>query len=51
MFRRRIGIVVVEDVLRERAKKKLFSHKKFFLDHIGGGEKTICIFKRVVTQK
>ena len=33
MFRRRIGgvIVVVEDGLREHAKKKLFSHKKMFL--------------------
>jgi hypothetical protein len=31
MFRRRIGgffVVVVEDGLGERAKKKLFSHKK-----------------------
>ena len=29
MFRRRIGgVVVVEDSLGERAKKKLFSHKK-----------------------
>jgi hypothetical protein len=28
MFRRRIVVVVVEDGLGERAKKKLFSHKK-----------------------
>jgi hypothetical protein len=32
MFIRRIGcVVVVEDGLGEHAKKKLFSHKKFFL--------------------
>jgi hypothetical protein len=33
MFRRRIGVVVVviEDGLGELAKKKLFSHKNFFL--------------------
>jgi hypothetical protein len=28
LFRRRIGGVVVEDGLGERAHKKLFSHKK-----------------------
>jgi hypothetical protein len=28
LFRRRIGGVVVEDNLREHAKKKLFSHKE-----------------------
>jgi hypothetical protein len=28
MFKRRIGVVVVEDDLGERAKKILFSHKK-----------------------
>ena len=34
MFRRRIEGVVVEDGLGERAKRKLFSHKKnkLFLD-------------------
>ena len=32
MFRKRIGgIVVVEDGLGERAKKKLFSHKKIIM--------------------
>jgi hypothetical protein len=31
MFKRRIEVVVVEDILGERAKKKHFSHKKNFL--------------------